>query len=107
MNKRGDGEYIAHVLFSQHQEEGQRVLLFVGEYDNQEDAEEKKALLNRSMPPSLTMDVCVGLAHFHAHATDEELDEMIVTPKDGSDPFMWGEMIDVSDIMKVCNEPNS
>ena len=104
MTQKITGEFIGYVLFSQHEEKGQRMLLFVDQFTDLADVETRKAELNRKLPAELSgVDICVGLAHFHAHDTDEEQDCSVITPKDGSAPFHWREMIDIREILELAH----
>jgi len=104
MNQENNGEYMCHVLYSEYLDNGQRVLLFAGEFSNAADAEERKAHLNQNIPNKLSgIKVCVGLAHFHAHPTDESKDCAFITPKDGSEIFMWYQMINMKEILEFAD----
>ena len=49
------------------------------------------------------MTAIVGMAYFHADPEDEDKDFIRVTPKDGSEPFLWSQMTDVKEIVEYAN----
>jgi hypothetical protein len=103
MTEEISGEYMCHVLYSEDVADKQRVIIFAGEFNDAADAEERKAHLNQNIPNKLSsIKICVGLAHFHAHPTDESQDFALITPKDGSQPFMWHQMIDMHEILELA-----
>jgi hypothetical protein len=87
------GEYTAHVVYSRQSDGELDIIIFVDEFDNVADAEEKKAKLNRELPIELSdCLVSVGIAMFYAHPENEDLDLLVVHPKDGTPPFSWGDI---------------
>ena len=92
------GEFVSYVLFTRYAEGDNEAILFIGEYDANEDVEEKKAALNREMPMQTGgATAVVGKAYFHDF-DDEDKSYIEVIPKDGSAPFYWGDMIDVAEL---------
>ncbi|WKJ90678.1 hypothetical protein QZJ86_00665 [Methylomonas montana] len=103
------GEFSSYVLFSQFKDDvdGKRILIFIEESEDLAKVEERKAELNREMPvPIKDTTVSVGVATFHPHPEDEEKDYMLVTPRDGTEPFFWHQMIDVKEILEFAKERN-
>jgi hypothetical protein len=95
--KNTTGEFVSYVLFTRYAEGDNETVLFIGEYETNEDVEEKKAALNREMPKEAGATAVVGKAHFY-DLGDNDNSYIEVTPKDGSTPFYWGDMIDVAEL---------
>ena len=97
---------IGYVLFSRvipSSEDNEEVILFVGEFDDVADAEQRKAEINRTMPRNLAGTYAtVGLAYFFAHEDDEDKDFIRIMPKDNSSYFAWGDMTDIKDVLEVA-----
>ena len=92
------GEFVSYVLFTRYAEGDNETILFIGEYETNEDVEVKKAALNREMPKQADgATVVVGKAYFHDLGNDDD-SYIEVIPKDGSTPFYWGDMIDVAEL---------
>ena len=107
MIKEASSEHVCYVLYSDFNDDvdGKRVLIFIGEFDDEANAEQKKAELNREMPVQIRdVTAKVGLAHFHPHPEDENKDFILVTPKDGSKAFLWGQMLDMKEITRLYSE---
>ncbi|MCQ8127485.1 hypothetical protein [Methylomonas rivi] len=101
------GEFSGYVLFSQYKDDvdGKRILIFIEESEDLAKVEERKAELNREMPvPIKDATVSVGMATFHPHPESEEKDYMLVTPRDGTEPFFWNQMIDVKEILEFAKD---
>ena len=93
-----------HVVYSKTNYDGKDLIMFIGEFADLADAEELKATLNRDAPPAIgEIGAGVGIATFHLHETDEDQDYALVTPRDGSTPFRWDEMVDPKEIVELAD----
>jgi hypothetical protein len=108
MEQVNNGEKICYVLFARCppiEDGSEAIILYINEFEDVADAEQTKAEINRTLPKGLNdIIVVVGVAHFHANDENEDLDYLEVTPKDGSKPFMWQEMIDAKDVVEFAKE---
>lgn len=96
-------DHNSYVLFARYTEEnGNRLILFIQEYDDVGDVEQRKAKLNRETLKQGDMSAAVGISRFHPHPVDDSKDFSVITPKDGSEPFSWEDMIDIKDIVEFA-----
>lgn len=106
---KSNREKVGYILFFKVKDDQKKeVILFVKEFEENVDAEELKAKINNAKTGGVPIGchACVGVAHFEEGET-ENLDVIRVTPKDGSNDFLWGEMIDVNDLIKEEASENS
>jgi len=91
-----------YVIFVRTEINSHPIILFFGECHDLADAEEIKAAKNREMPARLAdMSVCVGVAEVVLHESDEDMDFIKITPRDGSEPFLWSDMVEGHEIARL------